>query len=401
MMPELQQGKRPGDESAGHGAMRVDWVRSQMPIMQSVREEFETSRPFEGHRIGVSLHLEPKTAVLLEVLQAGGADIAATGNLGSTQDDVAAYLGTLGLTILGCRDDNFEAHQGNIEAVIDAKPDMLLDNGADLAAEVVRRGAAGTIIGATEETTSGGNRLRGELGSQLTFPCIVINDSPLKAIGENKHAVGQSVVESFIRITNLMIPGRRMVVAGYGWCGRGIAKYFRALGGKMAIVEPDEIKALEACFDGYKVGRLEDFLGWGEVFVTATGQNHVIATEHVGKMADGAVLMNAGHFPWEIDVDGIRAMTTATQAIDDTMERLELPGGRHLVLVAGGNMVNLAGQAPKGNSIASMDLGLTLQVLSLERLLDSQGLAAGAQPVPDDINRRICRKMMKAMGSPL
>ncbi len=400
-MPELLHSQPPPDEPARHGATRVGWTRSQMPLMQSVREEFETSRPFEGHRIGVSLHLEPKTAVLLEVLQAGGADIVGTGNLGSTQDDVVAHLRALGMEILGRRDDTLDAHKGNIEDVIGTNPDMLLDNGADLAAEVVRRGAAGGIIGATEETTSGGNRLRGELSGHVKFPCIVINDSPLKAIGENKHAVGQSVVESFMRITNLMIPGRRIVVAGYGWCGRGIAKYFRALGAKVAIVELDEIKALEACLDGCRVGRLEDFLGWGEIFVTATGQKHVIAAEHAGQMADRTVLMNAGHFPWEIDVDAIRAMATGTHQVADAIERLEMPGGHHLMLIAGGNMVNLAGHVPKGNSIASMDLGFTLQALSLERLLDGRALASGAQPVPDDINRRTCRKMMKAMGSPL
>ena len=294
------------DEPARQGASRVEWIRSRMPLMKSVREEFERSRPFEGHRIGVSLHIEPKTAVLLEILQAGGADIVGTGNFGSTQDDVAAWLRTLGMEVLGRRDDTFDSHQRNLEDVMDANPDVLLDNGADLAAEAVRRGATGTIIGATEETTSGGNRLRGEIEDRLTFPCIVINDSPLKAIAENRHAVGQSVVESFMRITNLMIPGRRFVVAGYGWCGRGIAQCFRAFGGKVAIVETDEIKALEACLDGCRVGHLEDFLDWGEVFVTATGARHVITAGHARRMTDGAVLMNAGHFPWEIEVDGIR-----------------------------------------------------------------------------------------------
>ncbi|MDE0521345.1 MAG: adenosylhomocysteinase [Boseongicola sp.] len=389
------------DEPARQGASRVEWIRSRMPLMRSVREEFEKSRPFQDLRIGVSLHIEPKTAVLLEVLQAGGADIVGTGNFGSTQDDVAAWLRTLGIEVLGRRDDTFDAHQRNLEGVMDAKPDVLLDNGADLAAEAVRRGVAGSIIGATEETTSGGNRLRGEIGDRLTFPCIVINDSPLKAIAENRHAVGQSVVESFMRITNLMIPGRRFVVAGYGWCGRGIAQCFRAFGGKVAIVEIDEIKALEACFDGCRVGRLEDFLDWGEVFVTATGARHAITAGHARRMTDGAVLMNAGHFPWEIEVDGIRAAATGARTMGDAVERLDLHGGRHIVLVAEGRMVNLAGHAPKGNSIASMDLGFTLQAFSLQRLLDGRALAAGAQPVPDDINRRICRMMMEAMGSAL
>ncbi len=400
-MPEVHSNGPTQDEAAEQGAARVDWIRSRMPLMKSVREEFEASRPFVARRIGVSLHIEPKTAVLLEVLQVGGAYIVGTGNLGSTQNDVAAYLRTLGMDIIGRRDDTLEAHLHNLEDVMDQKPDILLDNGADLAAEAIRRKATGTIIGATEETTSGAGRLRGELRDHVTFPCIVINDSPLKAIGENRHAVGQSVVESFMRITNLMIPGRRFVVVGYGWCGRGIAQCFRAFGGKVAIVETDEIKALEACFDGHRVGRLESFLDWGEVFVTATGQRHVISAEQAGRMASGAVLMNAGHFPWEIDVDGIRTAATGGRAMSTVIERLDLPGERHLVLVADGRMVNLAGDAPKGNSIASMDLGFTLQAFSLQRLLNVHPLIAGAQPVPDDINRRISRMMMDAMDSAL
>src|SRR5882757_1081649 len=238
---------------ATRGADRVEWIRSRMPLLAAMREQFRAARPFEGRRIGMSLHLEPKTAVLLETLAAGGAELVATGNHGSTQDDVVAFLRSQGMTVFGSRDDDLDQHHANVAAVLDGRPDILLDNGADLAAGVVARGTAAGIIGGTEETTSGGDRLRGELAGRVPFPVIVINDSLLKAIGENKHAVGQSVVESFMRITNLMIPGRRFCVIGYGWCGRGIAQYLRALGGRVAVVEVDEIKALEAALDGYRV----------------------------------------------------------------------------------------------------------------------------------------------------
>ena len=381
------------------GSARVGWIRSRMPLMREVRAEFEKAMPFEGRRIGVSLHIEPKTAVLLEVLQAGGAEIVATGNFGTTQDDVVAHLQSLGMTVYGCREDSYDAHQNNVEDVMKGGPDILLDNGADLAAEAVRRGVVNRIIGATEETTSGGNRLRNELNSAITFPSIVINDSPLKAIGENKHAVGESVVESFMRITNFMINARRFVVVGYGWCGRGIAQYLRAFGGKVSIVEIDEIKALEACFDGYRVGSMEDFLEWGEVFVTATGEDRVLTSDHVNMMSDGAVLLNAGHFPWEIEVGKLRETAIGITPIDDAMDRIDLSNGKHVVLIANGRMMNLSGHAPKGNSIASMDLGFALQALSLERVVEGRGLFGGAQPVPDDINRRICRMFMDAIGS--
>ena len=345
-----------------------------MPLMREIRAEFGESTPFRGHRIGVSLHIEPKTAVLLEVLRAGGAEIVATGNFGTTQNDVVAYLQSLGMTMYGRREDSFDAHRSNVENVMAGNPDILLDNGADLAAEAVRCGALDRIIGATEETTSGGNRLRHELAAAISFPSIVINDSPLKAIGENRHAVGQSLAESFMRITNFMINGRRFVIVGYGWCGRGIAQYLRALGGKVALVEIDEIKALEACFDGYRVGKIEDFLAWGEVFVTATGVDRAISAEHISEMSNGAVLMNAGHFPWEIEVDKLRRMAVRSTPIDDAIDRIDLPNGRHVVLIANGRMANLSGHAPKGNSIASMDLGFTLQALSLERIVSSRNL---------------------------
>lgn len=380
------------------GAARVEWIRSRMPLLADTRREFAGSQPFAGQRIGMSLHLEPKTAVLLETLAAGGADIVATGNHGSTQDDVVAFLRGQGMTVFGSRDDDLDQHLRNVASVVDAHPSILLDNGADLAALVAADPSG--IIGGTEETTSGAIRLRNELDGRVPFPVIVINDSRLKAIGENKHAVGQSVVESFMRITNLMIPGRRFVVAGYGWCGSGVAHYLRALGGKVAVAEIDELKAFEAAMDGFRVDSIDALAAWGDIFITATGNPGILGAPFFEQVASGAVLANCGHFPWEIDVPALRASSTGSTQLDDAIERVELPGGRHVILIAEGRMMNLAGREPKGNSLESMDLGFLLQCLSLERVVTAAAtLAAGAQPVPEDIDRRIARRMLASMAA--
>lgn len=388
------------DDLAGTGATRVDWIRSRMPLLAATRTHFAETTPFAGRRIGMSLHLEPKTAVLLETLTAGGAQIIATGNHGSTQDDIVAFLRTQGMTVFGTRDDTIQAHHSNIASVLDGAPDILLDNGGDLAAGVAERGITTGVIGGTEETTSGGIRLREELAGRVPFPMIVINDSPLKAIGENKHAVGQSVVESFMRITNLMVPGRRFAVIGYGWCGRGVAQYLRSFGAKVGVADVDELKAFEAAMDGFRVDSVAGLAAWADVVVTATGHADILTPEIFHLLADGAVLANCGHFPWEIDVAALRGAAASVVRIADAIERIEFADGRHVILLAEGRMMNLAGREPKGNSLESMDLGFLLQVLSLERVaLGAADLSPGAQPVPDDINRDIARRMLAAMAA--
>lgn len=369
-----------------------------MRLLAGARDSLAGSMPFSGQRIGVSLHLEPKTAVLLEVLSAGGAEIVATGNYGSTQDDTVAALQAQGMTIFGTRSDTLDEHHANVSSVLDSAPTMILDNGADLIAGLVERGIANTVLGATEETTSGGNRLRADFSGRVPFPVIVINDSPLKAIGENRHAVGQSVVESLMRITALMIPGRRFVVVGYGWCGRGIAQYLRAFGGRVAIVEVDEIKAFEAALDGYRVAAIDELAAWAQTIVTATGRAGVLGTAEFSLLESGTVLANSGHFPTEIDVPALKALATSVVTVEDSLERIEFADGRHVILVADGRMVNLAGRNPRGNSLESMDLGFLLQALSLERVATSS-LPPGPQPVPDDLNRIIARRMVAAMSA--
>lgn len=388
---------------AQQGEDRLSWIRSRMFLLQDVRERFRSTEPFRGLTIGVGLHTEPKTVVLLETLAAGGARVLGTGNHGSTQDDMVAALAATGITIFGKRDDTLDDHIKNLNRTLDADPDILLDNGADLAVLAADRGQAAGLIGATEETTSGGNRLRDEGPGRIPFPVIVINDSPLKAIAENRHAVGQSTVESFMRITNLQIPGRRFVVVGYGWCGKGIAQYLRSLGGKVAVVDPDEIKAFEAAFDGYRVAPLVEVASWADAIITATGRPNVVPAPVFDLLQDGVVLGNVGHFPWEIDVSALKSHATAVTSIGSPelgLERIDRANGRHVVLLADGRMFNLAGVGPKGNSIESMDLGFMLQALSLERIaLDPKSLTPGPQAVPDDIQRFVAREALKRMNA--
>lgn len=380
----------------GKGLARIDWIRSRMALLAETREAFARSQPFAGRTIGVSLHLEPKTAVLLETLAAGGANIVGTGNLGSTQDDVVEALRHWGMTIYGQREVSRQEHLENVMTVVRSKPDLLLDNGADLVALALENGLAGAIRGGTEETTSGDDRLRSELAGQVQFPILVINDSPLKRIVENQHAVGQGNVESIMRMSNLMINGRRFVVVGYGWCGRGMAQYIRSFGGQVAVVETDPIKQLEAVMDGFRVGSLDALAPWGQFFCTATAREGVVGRDAFAKMQTGAVLANSGHFPTEIDTEALRTDAVAVRQMGPSIEEFEMTDGRRLILLAGGQMIELAGVEPKGNSIEAMDLGFMLQALCLQRVVErSDSLAPGPQAVPDDINRTIAASMVR------
>jgi adenosylhomocysteinase len=378
------------------GQSRVNWIRSRMQLLRNVQEVFEREKPFKNKTIGVSLHLEPKTAVLLETLKIGGAKIVGTGNLGSTQDDIVEVLKSWGMTIYGERSTDKEEHLRNVAKTVSAKPDLLLDNGADLVELAIKNNLDETIFGGTEETTSGDDKLHTKFLNKIKFPIIVINDSPLKRIVENQHAVGQGNVESIMRMTNLMINGRRFVIVGYGWCGRGMAHYLRSFGGRVSIVEMDHIKNLEAIMDGFRVDTMRNLASWGQFFCTATSRESVISTEEFNMMPDGAILANSGHFPNEINVEALRKLAINIVKIGADLEEFELPNGRKLVLLAGGQMIELAGTEPKGNSIEAMDLGFMLQALSLELISKyPEVLKNGPQPVPVNINNRIAQLMVE------
>jgi adenosylhomocysteinase len=365
-----------------------------MPMLRELEAELSKSRPFAGITIGICLHIEPKTAVLATALARGGASIAITGSPGTTQDDVADWLAAEGFEVHGRRNDGIVEHRQNLSRVIERRPELLLDNGADLVSLLLERG--GKAIGATEETTTGANRLREELPGRVPFPVIVINDSPLKSIVENQHGVGQTVMTAFLQATNLGVAGRRFAVLGFGWCGRGIARSLSALGGRVAVVEPDSIRALEAALEGFEVSSLEEAIPRSEVFITATGRPGVLRREHFELLPDGAVLANSGHFSTEIELDVLREISRETARVDGGIERFTLSSGKTIYLLARGEMLNLA--AGGGNPVEVMDLGLSLQAASLARIArDPSTLAPGPQPVPAEINQAVARRMLATL----
>jgi adenosylhomocysteinase len=385
------------DRLVEQGMQKIRWAELHQRLLQRLREEFSETKPFAGLTIGMCLHVEPKTAMLCFVLQAGGANAVITGSPGTTKNDVAAALRHAGVTVYGQQEDDRAKHEENIRQVMSHEPHLLQDNGADLMAAYIANPGLGRVIAGTEETTSGANRLRGELRGSLSLPIIVINDSPLKLIIENEHGVGPTIIEGFMRETNLLVETRSFVVFGYGSVGRGIARCLRKLGGHVTVVEPDAIRALEAVFDGMRVTELEEALSSGEVFFTATGRAGVIAGESFDRLPDGAILANAGHFSWEIDVAELRRRASKVERLREWVELFTFADGRRITLLAQGNMLNLAGGG--GNPIETMDLGFALQAQSLAYLVTHhKELPPGPQPVPHEINVTIARWMVENLS---
>lgn len=379
------------------GARRIQWVAGYMPLLARLNDRLREERPFQGMTIGICLHIEPKTAVMCHVLQAGGAKIAITGSPGTTQDDVASALRHSGCQVYGRHPDSVAEHAANIRKVLENHPDIFLDNGAGLVECYLSLAHPHTVIGGTEETTTGAIALREKHAGSVSFPIIVINDSPLKLIMENEYGVGPTVASAFLTVTNLQISAKRFAVFGYGSVGRGIAKNLQAQHGRVTVVEPDPVRSLEAILHGTRVTNREKALRDSEVLITATGRAGVITIDDVELLRDGAILVNAGHHSWEIDVEGIRARAMAAEHVSDRIEILTMPDGKRLTLLTRGEMLNLAGES--GNPVETMDLGLTLQVLSLRRIaLEHERLQKGPQAVPDDINREVAQGMVEFLS---
>lgn len=370
---------------------RIDWVGQSCTLLRETATEFERTQPFEGLTIGTAIHLEPKTVALLMTLKAGGARLVATGNLNSTQPETVAYLRTQGIEVIGGQTTDEAAHHGFIDALLDRNPEILLDNGGDLFARVAERPYA-KLRGGTEETTSGRTRLE-PMRQAIGLPVLVINDSPIKQFAENRHAVGQSLFESYVRFTNRSTNGKRVTVFGYGACGKGTAACFKNAYSAVSVVDIDPVTTLEAHLDGFSTPLRDEAIRLADIIVTVTGYPAILTAADIGLLKDGVILINGGHFPNEIDVAALR-VDASVKRVDsygqDGIETIHLKDGRRVHLLGGGHMANLAGPRPLGNSVESMDLGFTLQARCLERVASGKlDASMCVVPVPRDIDAMV------------
>ncbi|MCH9693446.1 MAG: adenosylhomocysteinase [Gammaproteobacteria bacterium] len=377
------------------GTRRIDWARTNMPIVVGLADEFRQSRPFENLRIGICLHVEAKTGVWIEALVAGGAEVFITGSPGSTQDDTAAALADMdNVHVFARSDETFDDHLLHCEYVLQSSPDLIADNGADLHHLIYSRDSyrhlGEALIGATEETTTGTTRLRESIKCR-DFPTLSINDTLTKRIVENRFGVGSSVIDGLMRATNVMLHGKNVVVIGYGYCGAGVAQRLRGMGAHVTVAERDPLTLLEAHLEGFRTSALEECVSAAQIVITVTGYDDILKREHFEMMRTGVIVANAGHFASEIDVPALEDLSVSKREIRDEITEYSLPGERKLFLVSEGNLVNLS--AGDGNPIEIMDLGLALQSLSLRYLArDAESLQNGVQPVPRDVERFVAER---------
>jgi adenosylhomocysteinase len=374
---------------------RIDWVGEHCRLLRAISAEFARTRPFDGLTIGTGIHLEAKTVALLLTLRDGGARLVSTGNLNTTQPDAVERLRAEGITVIGAPTKDSQVQAGYLDEVLAAEPDLILDNGGDLFATYLDRPYQ-RLRGGTEETTSGRMRLE-PLRDQLSRPILVINDSPIKQFAENEHAVGQSAVESYLRMTNRVTHGEQVTVFGYGACGRGVAASFRGAYARVSVVDVDPVTRLRAHLDGFSTPPRDTAVADADLIITVTGARDVLTAADLPLLRDGVILANAGHFPAEIDAAGLigAAEVSGTQEYADDVLTLELRDGRRVHLLARGHMFNLAGPRPLGNSIESMDLGFSLQARCLEAVArGSVDAASCVVPVPASIDAAIARSYL-------
>ena len=369
---------------------RIDWVAEHCRLLRSISAEFKDTLPFRGLTIGTGIHLEAKTVALILTLRDGGARLVSTGNLNTTQPEAVAALTAQGVTVIGGPTKDKALHSRYLDQVIAAKPDLILDNGGDLFARYLDAPYDG-LRGGTEETTSGRMRLE-PLRDRLKLPILVINDSPIKQFAENEHAVGQSALESYLRLTNRVTNGEQVTVFGYGACGRGVAASFRGACARVTVVDINPVTRLRAHLDGFSTPPRDEAVADADVIITVTGGRDVLTAADLPLLRDGVIVANAGHFPLEIDVEGLVGapdVVGVREYADDIMT-LELTDGRRIHVISRGHMFNLAGPRPMGNSIESMDLGFALQARCLEAVADgSVDASSCVVPVPASIDAAI------------
>jgi adenosylhomocysteinase len=384
------------------GRAKIDWAFEHMPIVGTLREEFEAEQPFAGYTIGMALHVEAKTAALVETLAAGGAEVAITGcNPLSTHDDVSAVLDAHdSITSYAKRGVDDDGYYDAIEAVIAHEPDVTVDDGGDLVFRIHEEhpDLIDSIIGGSEETTTGVHRLYSmDEDGALDYPVFAVNDTPMKRLFDNVHGTGEASLSSIAMTTNLSWAGKTVVVAGYGQCGRGVAKKASGQNAKVVVTEVDPRKALEAHMEGYDVKPMAEAAKEGDVFVTVTGNRDVITPEHVKNMQDGAILSNAGHFDVEIDLDGLGELAVDQSQVKPGLREYELPDGRRVNVLAQGRLVNLATPISLGHPVEVMDQSFGIQAVAVRELVENgDAYDAGVHEVPDGLDREVAEIKLAA-----
>ena len=398
--------KTPGDVKdlalAHQGVDRIEWAAREMPVLRLIRERFSKERPLEGLRISGCLHVTTETANLALALRDGGAQVAlCASNPLSTQDDVAAALVEVyGIPTFSIKGEDNDTYYEHIRSALEQGPHITLDDGADLVATIhtERQDLIDNIIGGTEETTTGVIRLRALAGdSKLRYPIIAVNEADTKHFFDNRYGTGQSTLDGITRATNMLWAGRKVVVAGYGWCGRGVASRAKGMGSHVIVTEVDPIRALEAVMDGFQVMPMEEASKVGEVFITVTGGMNTIDKAHLETMSDGAVLANSGHFNVEINIPALEEMSETHRQVRESVEEYSLEDGRKLYLLGEGRLINLA--AAEGHPSAVMDMSFANQALAVEYLAkQSEPLEPDVYPVPKEIDREVGRLKLSSLG---
>jgi adenosylhomocysteinase len=387
---------------AAEGLRRIEWAERDMPVLRGIRERFAVEQPLAGFRVTACLHVTSETACLMRTLQAGGATVAlCASNPLSTQDDVAAALvAEYGISVFAICGEDDDTYYRHINAAVDLRPHLTMDDGADVIGVIhaTRRELLDSVIAGTEETTTGVIRLRAmQSDGVLGFPVIAVNEAQTKHLFDNRYGTGQSTVDGIIRATNVLLAGRTFVVAGYGWCGRGLAERARGMGAHVIVTEVDPLRALQAAMDGFRVVTMEEAAPLGDIFCTATGVIGVIRGEHFDAMRDGALIANTGHFNVEIDVPALRQRATATSAPRSSVEQFVLADGRTLNLLAEGRLVNLT--AAEGHPASVMDMSFANQALSAEYAIrHADTLENRVYVVPAEIDEEIARLKLAAMN---
>jgi adenosylhomocysteinase len=384
---------------ADQGELLVEWASAHMPVLNQIKRRFELEKPLENLTVGACLHVTKETAVLVQTLQAGGAEVALCGsNPLSTQDEVAAFLARNGVKVYAWRGENTEEYYWCVNKVIDRKPQITLDDGADLVStfHMKRTEKLANVKGGTEETTTGVIRLRAmERDGALKYPIIAVNDAYTKYLFDNRYGTGQSTIDGILRATNVLLAGKNFVVCGYGWCGRGLAHRARGMGAHVIVTEVNPLRALEAVMDGFEVKSLNEASAIGDIFVTLTGNTSVIRREHMLKMKDGAILANSGHFNVEISLPDLKGITTSKRILRPNLEEYHLQNGRKLYLLAEGRLVNLA--SAEGHPSEVMDMSFANQALCVEYLAKTGEMEPKVYSVPREIDELVAKLKLKAL----